>query len=238
MDGGGAGPPYQLEGVEGYMAPGSPPGSARTLHQHRVRQHSNNCHQQVRRDTITDTDEPYLRHLNTLSADEHSIEDDLRSISLQSRGCAIQENDRPTRVVNQPYIFRPSGRKLGRARHRSIRLTRKRHSFTVRLLEARPRGGGIRLPSPELDGNGPRLRLFMEFDSPCSTKDSTRQGPSNGDNSLLAQHIVVPNNIGDGDLKTDADTPEHGSSAPGNSPHVLARNPLWSLAAWNIDGNK
>jgi hypothetical protein len=26
--------------------------------------------------------------------------------------------------------------------------------------------------------------------------------------------------------------------APGNSPHVLARNPLWSLAAWSVDGNK
>ena len=25
--------------------------------------------------------------------------------------------------------------------------------------------------------------------------------------------------------------------APGNSPHILAKNPMWSLAAWNVDGN-
>ena len=139
MDGGGAGPPYQLEGVEGHMAPGSPPGSARTLHQNRVRQHNNNrTHQQVRRDTIANTDEPHLQRLDTLSADEHSIEDDLRSISLQSRGCAIQENDHPTRVANQPYIFQPVERKLGRTQHRPIRLTRKRQSFMVRLLGGHP----------------------------------------------------------------------------------------------------
>jgi hypothetical protein len=26
--------------------------------------------------------------------------------------------------------------------------------------------------------------------------------------------------------------------APGNSPHILAKNPMWSLSAWNVDGNK
>jgi hypothetical protein len=27
-------------------------------------------------------------------------------------------------------------------------------------------------------------------------------------------------------------------SAPGNSPHILEKNPMWSLSAWNVDGNK
>jgi hypothetical protein len=26
--------------------------------------------------------------------------------------------------------------------------------------------------------------------------------------------------------------------APGNSPHILEKNPMWSLSAWNIDGSK
>ncbi|KAF9117451.1 hypothetical protein BG015_006993, partial [Linnemannia schmuckeri] len=26
--------------------------------------------------------------------------------------------------------------------------------------------------------------------------------------------------------------------APGNSPHILEKNPMWSLSAWNVDGNK
>ncbi|KAG0248982.1 hypothetical protein DFQ27_000491, partial [Actinomortierella ambigua] len=27
-------------------------------------------------------------------------------------------------------------------------------------------------------------------------------------------------------------------AAPGNDPHILEKNPMWSLSAWNIDGNK
>src|SRR3569623_1520378 len=106
----------------------------------RDRQHDNNrTHQQVRRDAIVDTDEPHLRRLDVLSTDEHSIEDNLRSVSIQSRGRAVQKNDHSTRVVNQPYIFQPAGRKVGRTRNRPLRLTRKSQGITVRLLKTRTR---------------------------------------------------------------------------------------------------
>ncbi|KAF9079034.1 hypothetical protein BGX23_005288, partial [Mortierella sp. AD031] len=70
-----------------------------------------------------------------------------------------------------------------------------------------------------LDRHGPSIRLpALELDSSCSTEDSTRQSPSNSDHTLLAQHVVVPDYISNGDLQATTDTPRQGPSSTRKQP--------------------
>jgi len=69
-------------------------------------------------------------------------------------------------------------------------------------------------------------------------EDQAGQGHRNNHHSVLDESLWYPTIIAMSVDKPWGIPSNQVLPAPGNSPHILEKNPMWSLSAWNVDDSK
>ena len=225
--------PHQLEGATSRLAFGPPSRNDRENHSCYLRQHDHHrTNQQVRRDEVSTTTRPNDQDMGPLHGDGNTAQDDVRSLTVQSSRCTLQEDGGAVGVVDRRIILPTPRVDMGSPLHRPIRNSSERQGFSLHLMEE----GRNSLES----GRVQQLLVQHEQSLRVSAVVSNQQGPSedqagqgqgDGHHSFLDERALVPydhSHVGR-QASTDPEEPSLASSGE-QSPHSREKSNVVALS--------
>ncbi|KAF9343377.1 hypothetical protein BGX26_005833, partial [Mortierella sp. AD094] len=223
--------PHQLEGAASRLAFSPPSRNDRENHSCCLRQHDHHRpNQQIRRDSISTIARPNDQDMGPLHGDGNTAQDDIRSLTVQSSRCTLQEDGGAVGVVDRRIILPTPRVDMGSPPYRPIRNSSERQGSSIHLMEE---GGNSLEP-----GRVQQLLVQHEQSLRVSAVVSNQQGPSedqagqgqgDGHHSVLDERALVPYNhshVGR-QASTDSEEPSLTSSGeqsthPREEPDVVA----------------
>ncbi|KAF9996360.1 hypothetical protein BGZ80_007264, partial [Entomortierella chlamydospora] len=201
MDVDGAETAHQLERTADHIHCSDQARGPRSSDQPHLRQyHNHSVRRTVWRHEVTTVNGSGGQDLETLSCHGYQVEDDIRSIRIQSCGCAIPKDAAPVGVVTGPILLPAPGSDLGSTSNRSVCLASERTASLFHDMETSPSGVQPRCSASSLEGSGQLVPLpALEPHSAGAPAVEAGEAGGNNSDSVLAIGDLVPNGQSNGD---------------------------------------